>query len=73
MGWLPNILVILFGEFYLVKNWAQIWSQVLAIKVTIFRDFMQLNELQCLEPDFKGWPLFFKKFFQKDTINVHEP
>ena len=73
MGWLPYILVILFGEFYLVKNWAQIWSQVLAIKVSIFRKFMQLNDLQFLGPDFKGLPLCFKKLFRKDTINVHEP
>ena len=43
------------------------------MKVTIFKDFMQLNGLQCLEPDFKGRPLFFKKLFQKDTINVYEP
>ena len=62
-----------FGKFNLVKNWAQIWSQVLPIKVSIFRGFMQLNELQCLEPDFKSWPLCFKKLFREDTINDHEP
>ena len=59
-----------FGEWYLAKDWVQIWSEVLAIMVNIFRYFIQLNELQCLEPAFKGWPLLKVVLFRKDTFNV---
>ena len=62
-----------FSELYLAKDWAQIRLEVLAVKINIFRDFTQLNELQCLEPAFKRWPLFKVILFRKDTLNVHEP
>ena len=40
--------IVLFGEWYLAKDWAQICLEVLGAKINIFRDFMQFNELQCL-------------------------
>ena len=67
LWWFP------FGEWYLAKDWAQIWSKVLAIMASISRYFMQLNEPQCLEPAFNGWPLFKAILFRKDIFNLQEP
>ena len=47
--------------------------EVLGVKINIFRDFMQLNELQCLGPAFKRRPLFKVIFLRKDIFNVDEP
>ena len=62
-----------FGEWYPAEDWAQMLLEVLGVKINIFRDFMQLNELHCLGPAFKSWPLFKVILFRKDTFNVHEP
>ena len=47
--------------------------EVLGVKINIFKDFMQLNELQSLGPAFKSSPFFKVILFRKDTFNVHEP
>ena len=62
-----------FGEWYPAEDWAQMLLEVLGVKINIFRDFMQLNEPQCLVPAFKSWPLFMVILFRKDIFNVHEP
>ena len=60
--------IVLFGEWYIAEDWAQIWLEVLGVKIKVFRDFMQLNELQYLEPAFKSWPLFKLTLFRKKYI-----
>ena len=45
-----------FGEWYPAEDWAQMLLEVLGVKINIFRDFMQLNELQFLGLGFKSWP-----------------
>ena len=66
-------LSVSFGEWYPAEDWVQLLLEVLGVKINIFRDFMQLNELQCLGPAFKSWPLFKVILLRKDTSNVHEP
>ena len=65
--------IVLFGEWHLAEDWAQIWLEVLGVKKKVSRDFMQLNELQCLELAFKSWPLFKVTLFRKNAFNVHAP
>ena len=62
-----------FGEWYPAEERAQMLLRVLGVKINIFRDFMQLNELQCLGPAFKRRPLFKVIFLRKDIFNVDEP
>ena len=62
-----------FGEWYPAEERAQMLLRVLGVKINIFRDFMQLNELQCVGPAFKRRPLFKVIFLRKDIFNVDEP
>ena len=62
-----------FGECYPAEECAQMLLEVLGVKINIFRDFVQLNELQCLGPAFKRTPLFKVILLRKDIFNVHEP
>ena len=62
-----------FSKWYPAEDWAQMLLEILGVKINIFRDFMQLNELRCLGPKFKSWPLFKVILFREDTLNVHEP
>ena len=45
-------VILYYGDYRLVIG--QIWFEVSAVKINIFRDSMQLIELQCLDPAFKG-------------------
>ena len=62
-----------FGKLHPAEDWAQMLLEVLGVKINIFRDFMRLNELQCLGPTFKSWPFFKVILFREDTFNVHDP
>ena len=68
------ITFVAYGRMILCYgDWAQMLLEVLGVKINIFRDFNQLNELLCLGLAFKSWPLFKVVLFRKDTFNVHEP
>ena len=60
-------VILYYGDYRLVIG--QIWFEVSAVKINIFRDSMQLIELQCLDPAFKGWSFFKVILFQGDTFN----
>ena len=62
-----------FGEWYPAEECAQMLLEVLGVEINIFRNFMQLNELQCLGPAFKRRLLFKVIVLRKDIFNVRKP
>lgn len=58
----PILWSFLFGDWYLGKDWAQIWLEVLLVK--------HFQEFHILESAQKGWSLFKVILFSKDAINI---